>query len=59
MNNKIQWKNSVNNIQWKDLIAEEFNSKQQATVVSNNGLNIQLWRILFFLTLAFCIFNNI
>lgn len=58
MNNNIQWRNSVNNIQWQDLIAEEFNSKQQASIATNNGLNLQLWRILFLLTLGLCIFNN-
>ena len=58
MNNNIQWKNSVNDIQWNNLIAEEFHTKEQATIASNETLNLQLWRILFLLTLSLCVFNN-
>ena len=58
MNNNIQWKNSVNDIQWNSLIAEEFHVKEQATTATNEGLNLQLWRLLFLLTLGLCVFNN-
>ncbi|MDJ0694799.1 hypothetical protein [Mastigocoleus sp. MO_188.B34] len=58
MNNNIQWKNSVNDIQWDGLMVEEFHLKEQTAAVNNGNLNLQLWRILFLLTLGLCVFNN-
>lgn len=59
MNNEIQWKNSVNDIQWNALVVEDFHRKEQTTTTNGNeSLNLQLWRILFLLTLGLCVFNN-
>ncbi|KST64904.1 hypothetical protein [Mastigocoleus testarum] len=58
MNNNIQWKNSVNDIQWDSLMVEEFHAKEQTAAVNDGNLNLQLWRILFLLTLGLCVFNN-
>lgn len=59
MNNDIQWKNSVNDIQWNALLVEDFHGKEQTTTATGNqSLNLQLWRILFLLTLGLCVFNN-